>query len=410
MKKNILFVHQNFPGQYKHLAPELAKKYNVHSISMADSGVNGVKHHKYIPYRNSSKKIHELAIEFETKVLRAEACADLAHKLKNDGLIPDLIIGHAGWGELLLLKEVWPNAKMLTYVEFHYNLTNSDIDFDLDNQKGDDELYLRRKLIARNAFGFAQYNMSDYLITPTKFQKSTFPVAYQEKIKVIHEGIDTNKFTPSANMKLNIDGNNISKKDKIILFVNRNLEPYRGYHIFLRSLPLIQKKHPDALIFIVGGEGTSYGKDPPKGKTWKNIFLEEVKSKLDLSKIFFTGYLKEHKSLTALMQIATVQVYLTYPFVLSWSLLESLSCGCLVIGSNTGPVKEVIKDNKSGLLTDFFDFKEIANKVNKVLDEPNNFTKLTKVARDEIIKKYDLQTICLPKNVEFVENILSEDK
>jgi len=410
MKKNILFIHQNFPGQFKHLAPELAKNHNVHSLSMFDIEVNGVKHHKYIPYRNSSNKIHNLAIEFETKIIRAEACADMAYELKEEGFNPDLIIGHTGWGELLFLKEIWPDAKMLGYVEFHYNLDNSDIDFDLEHQKGDDNLFLRRKLVSRNTSGFSQYHDSDYLISPTHFQKSTFPDDIKHKIQVIHEGIDTSRFVPNSDMKLNIDGQNISKEDKIILFVNRNLEPYRGYHIFLKSLPLIQKKHPDALIFIVGGEGTSYGKKPPKGKTWKNIFLKDVENDLDMSKIFFTGYLPEHKSLTALMQVASVQVYLTYPFVLSWSLLESLSCGVLVIGSKTGPVEEVIEDKKSGLLVDFFDFKDIANKVNKVLDEPEKFSKLTKAARNEMIKKFDLNTVCLPKNIKFIEKILSEER
>ena len=408
MKKKILFVHQHFPGQYKHLAPALAEKYNVHSFSMFPNDIKGVKHHRYTPHQESSKNIHRLAVEFETKILRAEACADLAYKLKDEGFNPDLIIGHAGWGELLFIKEVWPNSKLLSYLEFHYKLYNSDIDFDKDHMVDEDKIFLRRKLISRNAAGFSQYSSSDYLITPTEFQKSTFPEFVKEKITVIHEGIDTDVFTPNEKMTMTVDNVTLSRKDKIILFVNRNLEPYRGYHIFLRSLPYIQKKHPDALILIVGADGTSYGKKPPQGQTWKNIFLNEVKDQVDLSKIIFTGYLLEHKSLTALMQMASVQVYLSYPFVVSWSLLESLSCGCLVIGSNTEPVSEIITDKKNGILTDFFDYKEIANKVNAVLDKPENYNKLTETARQHIIKNYDLKKVCLPKTIEFVENILSE--
>ena len=316
MKKTILFVHQNFPGQFKHLAPALSGKYNIHSVSMIPSNIKGISHHIYSPYRESSMNIHRLAMEFETKIIRAEACADMAYKLKGEGFNPDLIIGHPGWGELLFLKEVWPNSKLLSYVEFHYNLYNSDIDFDKDHMLGEDQIFLRRKLIARNAPGFSQYISSDYLITPTEFQKSTFPEFVKEKITVIHEGIDTDVFTPNEKMTMTIDNVTLSRKDKIVLFVNRNLEPYRGYHIFLRSIPYIQKKHPDALILIVGAEGTSYGKKPPQGQTWKNIFLNEVKDQVDLSKIIFTGYLHEHKSLTALMQIASVQVYLSYPFYL----------------------------------------------------------------------------------------------
>ncbi len=407
MKKNLLFVHQHYPGQFKHLAPVLAKKHNVHSISLHDMQSEGVIHHQYRITKPTGEDTHDLAKEFEAKVLRGVACADKAYELKSAGFTPDLIIGHPGWGELLYLKEVWPDCKMLSYLEFHYELDDSDIDFDPEEQKGMDVTFLRRKLIGRNASFLMQYELSDYFITPTQFQKNTFPKRISNKINVIHEGIDTNKFKPNENIKIVIDNFNLHEEKKIILFVNRNLEPYRGYHIFMRSLPEIFKNHPDALVIIIGGEGVSYGKAPPKGQTWRQIFLDEVKDSINLSRVLFPGYIK-HENLTALMQIASVQVYLTYPFVLSWSLLESLACEQLVVASDTAPVKEVISNNENGFLVNFFDHQEISTKVNEILANPKKFQHIRKNARKKIIENFDLEKICLPRSLELIDKILKD--
>ena len=417
MNKNILFVHQHFPGQFKHIASELSKENNVHSISLHDKYIEGVTHHKYYPSQGSSDTTHILAKEWEVKIIRGEGCANKAYELKNNGFNPDLIIGHPGWGELLFLKEVWPSTKILSYLEFHYSLYGFDIGFDDEEGEDLDEVFTRRKLILRNAAFLSQYDNSDYFITPTEFQKSSFPDKIKSKINVIHEGIDTNRFIPAdnpeikvgvvnENAEMKVGGFDLTKEKKIILFVNRNLEPYRGYHIFMRSLPGIFKKHPDALVIIVGGESVSYGKKPEEGTTWRQKFFNEVKDNVDVSRVLYTGYLPDHRNLTKLMQLATVQVYLTYPFVLSWSLLESLSCGLLVIGSDTGPVREVITDGENGLLVDFFDHENISKKVNEVFTNPNQFESIRKNARKRMIENYDLEKICLPKTLELINDIL----
>tara|TARA_Y100001935_G_C17311322_1_gene516527 strand:+ start:3620 stop:4858 length:1239 start_codon:yes stop_codon:yes gene_type:complete len=406
MKKNLLFVHQHYPGQFKHLAPALAKKYNVHSISLTDIKSEGVSHHQYVVKRPTGEDTLDLVKEFEAKALRGVACADKAYELKRSGFTPDLIIGHPGWGELLYLKEVWPESKMLSYLEYHYRPYDSDVDFDKEEMEGLDEIFLRRKLVGRNASFLSQYEDSDYFIAPTQFQRNSFPDRIKKQINVIHEGIDTDRFKPNRKLKVQIDEFNLFKEKKVILFVSRNLEPYRGYHIFMRSLPEIFKRHPDALVLIVGGEAVSYGKKAPDGKTWKNIFFDEVKNSIDTKRVKYLGYLPDHKNLTALMQSAALQVYLTYPFVLSWSMLESLACELLVIGSDTGPVKEVITDKKNGLLVDFFDVKAISDSVNKVLSSPEKYIDLAKQGRKTIIKNYDLNKVCLPKSIELVEKIL----
>lgn len=409
MLKKILFVHQNFPGQYKHIAPSIAKEPNfeVSSISIKENKYHeydNIDQHYYSLQRGTTQGIHTLASEFEAKIIRAEACANKAYELKQDGFNPDLIVGHSGWGELLFLKEVWPDTKYLTYVEFHYRLHNSDIDFD-DTVHMDKTPFTRRKLIARNSPFTAQYLMSDKMVTPTEFQKSTFEDAFRKKIEVIHEGIATDFLKPSNEAEISVNGKTLSKKDKIILFLSRTLEPYRGYHIFMRALPKILEDNPDAYILIVGGDNSGYGADPVEGTTHREVYLNEVKDKVDKSRVFFTGRL-DYQLLIACYQIASIHVYFTYPFVLSWSMLESMSCGGLIIGSKTGPVEEVIKHNKNGLLVDFFDVEGLTKNITKVLANPSKFDHLRENARKTIIDNYDLKKVTMPKHIKLIKEML----
>ena len=425
-KKKVLFVHQNFPGQFKSIAPFLAftKKYDVHTLAWKKSlkeedylnSMKDLTHHQYEIRSGSSKNIHPLAIEFETKMIRADTVALKCYELKNNGFNPDLIIDHPGWGETLFIKEVWPDAKLLSFFEFYYNTSKSDIDFDLEEQqvKGYE---MSKKLIARNAPINLSYLTSDTIISPTEFQKSTAPIWLQNKINVIHDGIDTDLIKPgkkdaSLEIKYKDISNDkpistvISRQDKIITFVNRNLEPYRGYHSFMRALPTIQKTHPDAFILIIGGDKVSYGSIHPSGDSYKNVFLNEVKDSLiDTSKLIFLGKV-DYNIFLNIMDLSSVHIYLTYPFVLSWSMLEVMALEKVVVGSKTKPVQEVIIDNENGLLVDFFDTEEIANKVISVLSNPEKFNQIRKRARKTIIDHYDLRRVCLPKQLELIERIL----
>jgi glycosyltransferase involved in cell wall biosynthesis len=427
-KKTILFIHQNFPGQFKSLAPFLAytKKFDVHTLSWKKPGeneepdflssMNDLTHHLYEINRGSSQKIHKLAVEFETKMVRADAVAKKCTELKNKGLSPDLIIDHPGWGETFFIKEIWPEAKILSFFEFYYNTSESDIDFDLDQMEviGYE---MTSKLIARNAPINMIYLSCDEIFSPTNFQKSTAPEWFREKINVIHDGIDTDLIKPSnddASITINYKNNNdnkpvsikLTKKNKIITFVNRNLEPYRGYHSFMRSLPNIQKEHPDAFILIIGDDKVSYGAPHPSGNSFKNIFLNEVKDSLiDINKIIFLGKV-DYNTFINILNLSSVHVYLTYPFVLSWSMLEVMALEKVVVGSKTGPVEEVINDNENGLLVDFFNIDEISEKVNDVLSNPESYNKIRKNARKTIINHYDLRRVSLPKQFKLIERLL----
>ncbi|MDC0474048.1 glycosyltransferase [Hyphomicrobiales bacterium] len=423
-KKKILFIHQNFPAQFKHLAKFMSedKKYDVHSLSVENlkpsldntkilKKMDKIKHHKYRIEQSSSKNIHSLAMEFETKMIRAEAVAKECFKLKDIGFIPDLIISHPGWGELYFIKDIWPDAKLLSYFEFYYNSKGADVGFDTNEPytpEIDNELFFR--LRARNAPGMMSYLDSDLLISPTNYQKSTAPKILHNKIKVIHDGIETDVIKPQEKsfLKFTHMGKEVklTKKDKIITFVSRNLELYRGYHIFMRSLPIIQKNHPDAFILIIGGDSVSYGASANNGKSYKDIYYDEVKGDLtNHENIIFLGNLDYNLFLTAL-DISDAHIYLTYPFVLSWSMLEAMSLEKLVIGSKTKPVEELIKNNHNGLLFDFFDYKKLAELTSDVLQNSEKYNKIRKNARKTIIESYDLKTKILPRQLDLVEEML----
>ncbi len=403
----ILFIHQNFPAQFVHLAPALAAdtKNDIRVLTPSKRPVpHGVKVHHYSIRRSSSENIHPWLVDMETKTIRAEAAFRAALELKKQGFNPDLIIAHPGWGESLFLKEVWPTAKLALYCEFYYQVHGADTNFDPEFTEHEEDLACRLKL--KNANFDLHLLQADAGLSPTHYQRSVFPEYFQPKISVIHDGINTDLLKPNHNVAMQLNGKTITRDEQIITFVNRNLEPMRGYHIFMRALPEILKQNPKARVIIVGGDDVSYGSKPPTGTTWKELFLQEVKSQLDLSRVHFVGKLS-YPNFIQLLQVSSVHVYLTYPFVLSWSLLEAMSVGCAIVGSNTTPVQEVIKHNEAGILVDFFDAQKIAGQVTHLLNNPQEQVRLGNTAREFILQNYDLNNVCLPKQRFWVDGVLN---
>jgi len=242
-------------------------------------------------------------------------------------------------------------------------------------------------------------------LTPTLWQRSTFPEIYQPLIRVIHEGVDTDIVKPAPNATFRLgSGRLLGRNDEVVTFVARNLEPLRGYHIFMRALPRILDERPHAQIVIVGADQTYYGASPPPGTTWKSIFFEEVAARIDRKRVHFTGPLPYRDYLKAL-QVSSAHVYLTYPFVLSWSLIEALSSGCVIVGSDTAPVREVI-DGDNGMLVPFFDVRELAERVIEALAYPRRFQPMRAEARRTAVEQFDLKRVSLPQ----VMALLRDDK
>lgn len=402
----ILFIHQNFPGQFKFLAPALVREgHEVVAMIMqkVDAKVwQGVSLAPYLPQRGSTPNIHPWVSDFETKTIRAEACYRRAKEMSDQGFYPEVILAHHGWGESLFLKEVWPRAKLAIYCEFFYHPSGADVGFDPEFPSKDVAEPCRLRL--KNLNNLLHFDLADAGIAPTHWQASTFPESFRKKITVIHDGIDTEQVAPHPNATLTQDGQTFHRGDELITFVNRNLEPYRGYHIFMRALPALLKARPHARILIVGGDDVSYGARPAENKKWKEIFMEEVRPQISdehWARVHFLGHIPYQDFIT-LLQVSTVHVYLTYPFVLSWSLLEAMSVGCAIVASDTQPLHEAISQNETGRLVNFFDHEALVAEVTRLLDDPAQRQRLGQNARVFAEKHYDLKRVCLPAQLNWV--------
>jgi glycosyltransferase involved in cell wall biosynthesis len=404
----ILFVHQNFPGQFRHVAPALAKNpdHDIRALTMRldiPSPWQGVQLITYAIEGIPKPQALSWLTDFEVKTVRAEACYRAAMELSKTGFVPDVIVAHPGWGESLYLKTVWPRAKFLMYAEFYYQATGLDVGFDPE-QTPSDPVSLHRFGL-KNINNLLHFQMADGGIAPTRWQASTFPSEFQQKISVIHDGIDTERLRPDPTVSIRLQGGReLTRNDEVITFVSRDLEPYRGYHIFMRVLPELLKRRPHATILIVGGTGCNYGPRPSE-KTWAEIFAAQARAHIsdaDWARVHFLGKVP-YEQFVSVLQLSRVHLYWTYPFVLSWSLLEAMSCGAVVVGSDTGPVQELITDQVTGRLVPFFDVSSWVSVIDELLSNDCLRQKISQAARQHIVDHYDLRTICVPRQIQWIE-------
>jgi len=405
----VLLIHQNFPGQYRHIAPYLAARgHEVVGLGEKDNVVRqkpvlpGVKLLGYTAPPIDPKSLQPFIASLQRAVHRGRVVARGAAKLEKSGYRPDVVAAHIGWGEALFLKDVFPEAKLLLYCEFYYNAKGGDVGFDPEFPGSADK---GQRLRVMNAPLQMALEACDHGVAPTRWQRSQFPPHYREKITESHEGIDTDivKPDPQAQFKLP-DGRTLSRSDEVITYLSRNLEPYRGYHIYMRALPELQKRRPKAQFIIVGRDDISYSAKLPAGETYRKRAMAEVGSKIDWSRVHLIPWLP-YKDYISMLQISAAHIYLTYPFVLSWSCMESMAAGCLLIASRTPPVEEVVVDGQNGLLTDFFDHQALAAKVDEAIRAGKAMDPLRERARQTIVEKYDLKKVCLPQQAALFERV-----
>lgn len=397
---NYLFSHRNFPAQYRHILQELCKDKNNHILFLTNAAQSGnIKNIQKLVYslkRNVPDNCHRYLQQYEKAVIHGQAAAELLIKLKNNGYKPDLICAHP-WGNSMFFKDVYPNVPLLNYCEWYYNSENSDVDFD-GHKPSYDEM---AKIRCKNAQLLLDIVASDKAVAPTRWQKIQYPKEFHDKIEVLHDGIDTDYFKPNCDVLFSIPEKQLtlSQNDDVITYATRGMEPYRGFPQFMEMAEKLLKRRPNVHIVVGGEDRICYGPKLEKG-TYKQIMLNKLD--LDMSRVHFTGGLPymEYKKL---MQISSAHVYLTYPFVLSWSMLEAMSCGCCLVGSKTPPVEEVIEDNKNGLLVDFYDVEALTDKVEYALDNQDKMVEIRENARNTIIEKYDLKKL-LPRHIEILKS------
>ncbi len=393
---NFLFVHQNFPGQYLHILRCLLEDNKIRDdaheiVFMTEPNNNrlfGIRKVTYARPPKSPDSVHRDAGEFDVAMRRAEAAAIGAHRLKMLGFTPDIIIGHHGWGELLNLADVFPGVPMLGYFEFYYRTENADVNCDPEFPLSADRFGGVR---AKNAVNLQAFALQQHGQVPTRWQLSTYPEWARGRMHLLEEGVDLTLCRPDPaafGRTLEIGGMQVLPEQKLLTYVARNLEPYRGFHSFMRALPAILQARPDVVVSVVGGDEISYGAAHPKGP-WREVMLAQLRGQLDLSRIHFLGKIPYEFHLK-LLQRSDAHVYLSYPFVASWSLREALACGCVVVGGDTPTVTEFVRHNENGMIVPFLDSAAIAQMVLRVLADGALAARLRSAARADAERRLDL--------------------
>jgi glycosyltransferase involved in cell wall biosynthesis len=402
----ILFVHQNFPGQYRWLAETLAKDKHWKVMALGETAnikrrgkIAGVDTAGYAAPTPASQQTHHYVKPLEGAVRRGQAVVRACLELRKRGFVPDIVYAHPGWGEALFLRDVYPDAKITLYCEFYYGAKGRDVGFDPEFPFSMDDIFRVR---IKNAASLLSIEAADAGISPTRWQRDAFPPEYRDRIAMVHDGVNTDIVKPNPRAELAIPkGPKLTVRDEVITYIARNLEPYRGFHSFMRALPEIMRRRPNAHVVVVGADGVSYGVGPPKEQTYRKLYLDLVGKDIDHSRLHFMGQVP-YETLLNVYGVSSVHVYLTYPFVLSWSLLEAMSAGCAVVASRTPPVEEVITDRENGYLVDFFKPAEIAGRVCEVLERPQDTLPVRERARRTVVERYDLKRVCLPRQLELV--------
>lgn len=404
----ILFIHQNFPGQFKLLANTLAQQKGFEVVAMGDAANLDMKPRTAAfpvlgyPCRPRNKSLgHHYLASFQMAIRRGQDVVRACLQLRAKGFVPDLIIGHPAWGELLFIKDVFPEARLIAYFEFFYQAVGADVGFDPEFPSKADDRY---KLRIRNSTQLHALAECDAGISPTLWQRSTYSVREQARIRVIHEGIDLETACPDPDAAFRLaDGRLMTRKDRVITFVSRQLEPYRGFHVFMRALPELQRKLPDVQFVIVGGDGVSYGASPQAPyASYREQLLAEVGGLIDSKRTHFVGRLP-YADYLRLLQISRLHIYLTYPFVLSWSMLEAMACGAPVLGSATPPVKEVIRDGENGFLFDFFDRGQLVERAAEILGRcESQIDPVRQAGRREIESRFSFKHASLPAYMDLI--------
>ena len=406
----ILFIHPNMPGQYKHLARVLARDKNNQIVFLTkekpDINIPNVIKVEYRNTREVSPETHRYLINFERAIFQGQEVWRVCNKLKEQGFIPDIIIMHPGWGDGLFIKDIFHGVPCLSFLEFYYDAYAGDVSFlQADYVKTapaeksiDDNARVRIK----NACNLYNLEICDWGMSPTHWQNIQNPKFFLPKISVLHDGIDTDAVTPPSGIEtVTINNLKLTAQDEVITYISRNFEPYRGFPTVMRAIAEIQRRRPKAHIICVGADGVSYGSSAPVGTTFRRMMLEETKP--DMSRLHFIGYLK-HIDMLNVLKISSAHIYLTVPFVLSWSMMEAMATECVMIGSNTPPVMEVLEHERNGIVVDFYNHMEIADWVDKIFAHPKRMKHLGKAARQTILDLYSLDKL-LPLHLNLIRDL-----
>ena len=407
----ILFIHPNMPGQYKHLARVMAQDPANQVVFITkekpDINIPNVTKVEYRCTRDVLPETHRYLINFERAIFQGQEVWRVCNKLKEKGFVPDVICMHPGWGDGLFVKDIFTDTPVLSFLEFYYRSRGGDVSFlkpgyinmPLPENTPDDNARIRIK----NSCNLFNLEICDWGISPTHWQNIQNPALFRPKVSVLHDGVDTDLVVPGDGTQQVVlaNGKVLTAKDEVVTYIARNFEPYRGFPTVMRAIGEILKRRPNCHVVCVGADGVSYGASPPGGTTFRRMMMEEVNP--DMSRLHFIGYLK-YEDMLNVLKISSAHIYLTVPFVLSWSMMEAMASGCLLIGSNTPPVMEVLEHERNGIVVDFYDHEAIADWVDKVFAHPTRMAHIRKEARQTIVDTFDLKKL-LPMHINLIKDV-----
>lgn len=406
----LLFVHQNMPGQYRELVQWLAaqKEHEILFLTQREKApdIPGVRTVRYKTNHTASKDAYGLSKTWETAAGNGFGAVMALRGIVSGGFVPDIVIGHVGWGEMSFFREVLPETPMIGFFEYFYSVRGGPVGFDPDDAVSEHAPYIMH---GNNVVPLVNIQVVDVAHSPTWWQRNRFPSSFHDKIYVCHDGIRTDKLRPDpeANVTLGRMNRPLTTSDEVVTFMARNLETTRGFHQFMRALPLIQKARPDARVLVIGGNETSYGGKSKHPGGLRGQMEAEVGHLLDWDRLHFIGQVP-YNDYRKIIQISSCHIYLTMPFVLSWSLLESMSMEATIVASDVAPVREVMEHGETGLLVDFFDSEALATQVTSVLDRPADYAHLGRAARAHVVENYDFLSVCLPEHIRQINALVPE--
>ena len=377
-----LFIHQNFPGQYLHLLRHLTATPDNEIVFMSEANPNaiaGVRRVLYQTPKPNQEQVHQVARDFDLAARRAEVVAGMAGNLRRLGFVPDIIIGHHGWGEMLDIRDVFPDSPVLGYFEFYYAPDGQDVDYDPEFPITRDRF---PRIRAMNVVNHLALTMNQHGQTPTEWQLTRYPDWAQPQIRLIREGARLEVCRPNPAVRqevFSIGDFHVTPEEKLVTYVVRNLEPYRGFHTMMRALPQLLAARPDVKVVMVGGDDVSYGARLPD-TTWREHMQKEMAGRFDDTRVLMPGQIA-YDTYVRLLQRSDTHVYLTYPFVASWSLREAMACGCAIVASDVESVAEFITHGRTGLLVPGLEPKTLARTVLELLEDAALNRRLRAAAR-----------------------------
>ncbi len=391
---SILFVHENYPAQFGHLADHLLRLgwqviFATASEKVAEGKVtveaNGLRVCRYKRQREPGEHQHHYLVGTERAVLNGQSATRLAISLRSSGFEPDVIVTHSGWGSGSFLKVVWPNAKLIQYLEWWYYFPPMDAPEAPIPDSPEDKL---AATLCRNLPFLLDVQSADVILSPTNFQAGRIPDFLQPLVQVQHDGIDTDFFSPAPENEDGFQIENLPDDAPVVTYATRGMEPLRGFPQFMEAASVLQEKHTDLHIVIAGNDRVSYGAKLPDGDSYKKRALAQ--HKFDHSRLHFVGLLPRQKY-RDLLRRSDVHVYLTRPFVLSWSMIEAMSCGCALVATDNEAIREIATQDVSAKLVDMDDIGSIVRSIGSLLSDPKSRVRFGNAARKAVAPKYSSQ-------------------